>query len=206
MLTTASPRLYDTGYGVERSGQSRRTERLDPHRCKTSNTGLSAAFSVSWQSVCRCPLQCRHHCVGLLGPVDDRAVPPEHVFADSLIVSIEDVRHIANFVGLQPYSYADRHHPLASINAPGPCQAGGEKQSHLRGTTDDLRPGGIAPINEVSHAVAVYPDSGTVRAAHTQLESRLNQCASLHDNAYDFALSKPDPMTLRLIRPGGPTL
>lgn len=30
------------------------------------------------------------------------------------------------------------------------------------------------------------------------MESRLNQCASLHDNAYDFALSKPDPMTLGL--------
>lgn len=63
---------------------------------------------------------------------------------------------------------------------------------------DDLRPGGIAPINEVSHAVAIYPNSGAARGALAQLESRLNQCASLHDNAYDFALSKPDPMTLRL--------
>jgi PknH-like extracellular domain len=143
-------------------------------------------------------------------PLDDRAVPPEHVFADSLVISVEDIRHIANFEGLQPYSYADRHHPLASINAPGPCQAVGSSNITFTsgwreyravtysGTTDDLRPGGIAPINEVSHAVAVYPNSGAARGALAQLESRLAQCASLHDNAYDFALSKPDPMTLRL--------
>jgi hypothetical protein len=55
------------------------------------------------------------------------------------------------------------HHPSASIKAPGPCQAvengnltftSGWKEyraATYSGTTDDLRPGGIAPINEVSH-------------------------------------------------------
>ena len=143
-------------------------------------------------------------------PVDTKALPPEHALADSLIVNIEDVRRIANFEGLQPYSYADRHHPLGNLNAPGPCRAVGSSDLTFTagwkeyravaysGTTDDLRPGGIAPINEVSHAVAVYPDAGAARVALTQLESRLTQCASLHDSAYDFALTKPDSSTLRL--------
>lgn len=43
------------------------------------------------------------------------------------------------------------------------------------GTTDDLRPGGIAPINNVSQAVAVYRDA---RASLTKLVSRRHECAA----------------------------
>lgn len=144
-------------------------------------------------------------------PVDTRAVPPEHAFADSLIVSIEDVRQIANFEGLQPYSYADRHHPFrGNVDAPGPCRAVGSSDLTFTagwkeyravaysGTTDDLQPGGIAPINEVTHAVAVYPDAGAAREALTRLETTLRECASLRDSAYSFALDKPDTSTLKL--------
>ncbi|WP_197501181.1 sensor domain-containing protein [Mycobacterium sp. 852002-51057_SCH5723018] len=130
---------------------------------------------------------------------------------ESLIVSIEDMRHIANFEGLSPYAYADRHLPSqADVRAPAPCRAVGSSEVTFAagwkqfrgvaysGTTDDLEPGGVSPMNQVSHAVAVYRDAGAARGALDRLESTLNDCASLHDSAYDFSLDKPDPSTLRL--------
>jgi hypothetical protein len=59
-----------------------------------------------------------------------------------------------------------------------------------------------APVNQVSHAVAVYPDAGAAHAALDRLESTLNQCASLHNSDYDFALNKPDTSTLKLSSAG----
>ncbi len=57
-------------------------------------------------------------------PLELSAMPPEHTYAESLILSLDDVWQITNFEGLEPYSYADRHRPLRpSANAPGPCQA-----------------------------------------------------------------------------------
>lgn len=148
-------------------------------------------------------------------PLELRAAPPEHAYADSLILSLDDVRQITKFEGLETYSYADRHQPLRPIaNAPGPCQAVGSTEltyapgwKEFRavtysGTTDDLRPGGIAPINEVSNAVGIYPDAGAARRALAQLQSVLSACASLHDAGYDFTLAKPDPSTLRLSSAG----
>jgi hypothetical protein len=148
-------------------------------------------------------------------PVKMGASPADHTYADALIVSVDDVRHIANFEGLSPYYYADRHQPLPGIfNAPGPCRAVGSSDLTFSagwkefravaysGTTDDIEPGGIAPITQVSHAVAVYPDAGAAREALNRLESHLNECASLHDTDYDFSLSKPDSSTLKLTSAG----
>jgi hypothetical protein len=70
------------------------------------------------------------------------------------------------------------------------------------GTTDDLQPAGIAPINQVSHAVAVYPAAGAARGALDRLESTLKDCTSLHDSAFDFSLGKPDASTLKLSSAG----
>lgn len=148
-------------------------------------------------------------------PVKMGALPAEHGYADSLIVNVEDMRHIANFEGLSPYAYADRHGPAqADVNAPGPCRAVGSSDVTFTkgwkefravaysGTTDDLQPGGIAPITQVSHAVAVYPDAVTAGEALSRLESQLNECASLHNADYDFSLSKPDSSTLKLTSAG----
>lgn len=148
-------------------------------------------------------------------PIDLRVEPPQHAYTESLIVSLEDVRHLANFEGLQPYSYADRHHPVpGNLHAPGPCRAVGSSDLTFTagwkefravaysGADDDPRPGGIAPINEVTHAVALYRDTDAAQDALTQLESTLGQCASLHERAYAFTLSKPDPATLKLSSEG----
>ncbi len=142
----------------------------------------------------------------------DTATPAQHAYADSLIISLQDARRIANFEGLQPYSYADRHDPPHETvgKPPGPCRAvgttdltfaGGWKEYRsvaYSGSTDDLRPGGIAPINEVTNAVVIYPDATAARGALNQLHSTLDQCVSLHHTAYDFTLNQPDTATLRL--------
>ncbi|MFW3113444.1 sensor domain-containing protein [Mycobacterium haemophilum] len=133
------------------------------------------------------------------------------VDAKSLIISVADVIRIANFADLTPQTMADLRQPSAgNMNAPGPCRAvgnsvftfaGGWTQFRgvsYSGTTDDLEPGGMAPIDQVSQAVAVYPNDGAARVALDQLATSLTQCAALHDSAYDFALERPDPATLRL--------
>ena len=148
----------------------------------------------------------------MLAPVGTTATPSEHAYANSLIVSLQDARRLANFEGLQPYSYADRHDPPRETvgNPPTPCRAvgttdltfaGGWKEYRsvaYSGSTDDLRPGGIAPINEVTNAVAIYPDASAARGALDQLHATLDQCAVLHHSAYDFSLNRPDSATLKL--------
>ncbi|ORX19084.1 hypothetical protein AWC27_16700 [Mycobacterium szulgai] len=131
--------------------------------------------------------------------------------ADALIVSVEDVRRIANSEELTAHAHADvRQPPQGDINAPGPCRAAGTsdltfgsgwsefRSAGYHGITDDLKPGGPAMIQSVSQAVAVYPDSKTARSALRQLESALQDCIALGDANYNFTLDKPDDSTLRL--------
>jgi hypothetical protein len=45
---------------------------------------------------------------------------------DALIVSVEDVRRIANYEELTTHAHANLNHPPAGdVNAPGPCRAAG---------------------------------------------------------------------------------
>lgn len=166
---------------------------------------LSAA-GAAWATIACVAAACSH------SPTGTTATPSAHAYAESLVISLDEARRIANFEGLQPYSYADRDHPprQAVGNPPGPCRAvgttdltfaGGWKEYRsvgYSGSTDDLRPGGIAPINEVTNAVVIYPDAAAAQAALNRLHSTLDQCVSLHHTAYDFALNNPDTETLRL--------
>ncbi|OBK24413.1 hypothetical protein A5634_03555 [Mycobacterium asiaticum] len=131
--------------------------------------------------------------------------------ADALIVSLEDVRRIANYEELTAHSHADRRKPPpGDLNAPAPCRAAGIsdvtfgagwtefRSAGYHGITDDLKPGGPAMIQTVSQAVAIYPDESTARGVLHQLESSLQACADLHDPSYDFTLDRPDPATVRI--------
>ncbi|BBX94893.1 sensor domain-containing protein [Mycobacterium lacus] len=131
--------------------------------------------------------------------------------ADSLIISVEEVRRIANYEELTSHTHADlREPPHSDANAPGPCRAVGYsdvtfgsawsefRSAGYHGITDDLKPGGPAMIQTVSQAVAVYPNSSTARGVFHQLESSLQACAALGDANYDFTLEKPDSSTLRI--------
>lgn len=131
--------------------------------------------------------------------------------ADALIVSVEEVRRIANYEELTAHTHADlRHPPPSDLNAPGPCRAAGIsdvtfgtgwtefRSAGYHGITDDLKPGGPAMIQTVSQAVAVYPDSATARGVLHQLESSLQDCVALHDPRFDFTLDRPDTATVRI--------
>ena len=131
--------------------------------------------------------------------------------ADSLIVSIEEVRRIANYEELTAHSHADlRQPPPSDLSAPGPCRAAGIsdvtfgtgwsefRSAGYHGITDDLKPGGPAMIQTVSQAVAVYPDSSTARGVLHQLETSLQACADLHDPRYQITLDRPDSATVRI--------
>ena len=135
--------------------------------------------------------------------------------ADALIVSVEEVRRIANYEELTTHAHADlRQPPSGDVNAPGPCRAAGTsdltfaagwtefRSAGYSGVTDDIDPGGRTLVDSVSQAVAIYPDSHAARTALEQLEASLNACVALHDLHYDFKLDKPDPSTLRITDTG----
>lgn len=135
--------------------------------------------------------------------------------ADALIIGVEEVRRIANYEELTAHSHADlRHPPPGDLNAPGPCRAAGTsdltfasgwiefRSAGYSGVTDEIRPGGMALVDSVSQAVAIYPDANAARAALEQLEASLNACMALHDPKYTFNVDKPDPATLRITDQG----
>lgn len=118
-------------------------------------------------------------CAHPSAPVKSSTAPASSSDSESLIVSV-DVRRIAHFDNLTPQSHADMRQPSqGNVNAPGPCRAVGNSDLTFatcwtqfrgiayRGTTDDLEPGEVAPIDEVNQAIAVYPDAG---AAHGALD------------------------------------
>ncbi len=130
---------------------------------------------------------------------------------DALIVSVEDVRRIANYEELRMHAHADLNHPPAGdVNAPGPCRAAGTsdltfaggwtefRSAGYSGVTDDIDPGGRSKVDSVSQAVAIYPDAQAARSALDQLEAALNACVALHDPKYAFRLDKPEPLSLRI--------
>lgn len=148
---------------------------------------------------------CSHH------GTSAQPAAPSASHADALIVSIEDVRRIANYEELTAHSHADlRQPPAGDLNAPGPCRAAGIsdvtfgtgwsefRSAGYHGITDDLKPGGPAMIQTVSQAVAVYPDSSTARGVLHQLDTSLQACAALGDPRYDFTLDRPDSATIRI--------
>lgn len=141
--------------------------------------------------------------------------PAAPIGADSLIVSIEEVRRIANYEELAAREHENLHiPPVGDANAPGPCRAAGTsdltfasgwtefRSAGYSGVTDDIDPGGRSKLDSVSQAVAIYPDAGAARNALNQLEASLNACVALHDPNYDFKLDKPDVTTLRITDSG----
>ena len=153
--------------------------------------------------------------VGLLVHVHQRSrisAPSSRV--DDMIVSVEDVRHIADAEDFAPHTEVDtRKPPPADVTAPEPCRPVGYndltfgsgwsefRSAGYHGVTDDIEPGGNSMVNGVTQAVARYPNSDKAQAAFHQLESSLQACVALHNPKYDFTLDKPDPVTLQDHRP-----
>jgi hypothetical protein len=137
--------------------------------------------------------------------------PPSPKSVDELILSLDDVKHVAETDEFKPRTEWDvRKPPAANATAPPPCRAVGHndltfgsnwsefRSAGYHGVTDDIEPGGNEMINGVTQAVGRYPNSDTARLTFHQLETSLQACAALHDPNYDFAMDKPDPSTIRL--------
>ena len=130
---------------------------------------------------------------------------------DDMIVSVDDVRHITEAEDFAPHTEANLHKPPpADLTAPEPCRAVGYndltfgsgwsdfRSAGYKGITDDIQAGGNSMVNEVTQAVARYPNSDKTQAVFRQLESSLQACVALHNPNYVFTLDKPDPLTLRI--------
>ncbi|WP_460688034.1 sensor domain-containing protein [Mycobacterium bourgelatii] len=140
---------------------------------------------------------------------------PQATGIDALIVSVEDVRRIADYDELTTHGHeAMRNPPPGDLNAPGPCRAAGTsdltfapgwnefRSAGYSGVTDDIDPGGRALVDSVSQAVAIYPNERAARSALDQLLSSLQACVALHDPNYDFTVDKSDATTVRITDQG----
>ena len=117
-------------------------------------------------------------CWNFNAQVKSGPAPAAGVDAEALILSVEDVRRIANSEELATHEHSDLHHPSpGNVNAPGTCRAVGNSEASYAGgwtqyrevgysgVTDDIEPGGRPMIDEVSQAVVVYPDAGAASGA-----------------------------------------
>ncbi|ODR01096.1 hypothetical protein BST27_01270 [Mycobacterium intermedium] len=140
---------------------------------------------------------------------------PQATGIDALIVSVEDVRRIADYDELTTHGRETmRNPPPGDLNAPGPCRAAGTsdvtfaggwnefRSAGYSGVSDDIDPGGSALVGSVSQAVAIYPDERTARSALDRLLSSLQACVDLHDPHYDFKVDKSDATTVRITDQG----
>lgn len=154
-------------------------------------------------------------CWNFNAQVKSGPAPAAGVDAEALILSVEDVRRIANSEELATHEHSDLHHPSpGNVNAPGTCRAVGNSEASYAGgwtqyrevgysgVTDDIEPGGRPMIDEVSQAVVVYPDAGAASGALHALDAQLTACADLHDSAFIFTLDRPDSSTVRLSSQG----
>ncbi|WP_232021998.1 sensor domain-containing protein [Mycobacterium basiliense] len=154
---------------------------------------------------------CSHH--GTSAKPSTTTTQPKGV--DALIVSVEEVRRIADFEELTAHERADvRNPPPGDLSAPGPCRAAGTsdltfasgwlefRSAGYSGVTDDIAPGGRALVDSVSQAVAIYPDTHAARNALDQLGNSLKACMALQDPAYNFKVDRPDATTLRITDEG----
>jgi hypothetical protein len=143
-----------------------------------------------------------------------KADAPPHPTADSLIVSVDDVRQISGVAGLQPDPKGDAHQPERnSSTAPGPCQAVDVQQVAFGDTWQQFRavsynmftqpfPHAAKGIAVVNQSIGSYPDTTAARDAFDKLVPQLNACSALHAKHMTFTVTRPDPSTAILTYAG----
>jgi hypothetical protein len=141
--------------------------------------------------------------------------PPSDNAADTLIVSVDDVRRIVGDNQLVSQPGLDVRQPSRQDPGPDPqppCRAvlGGEamfgsgwrqfrsvEYSGLTMPTISGLPGG-AMYAGVTQAVGIYPDEGAARTAFDRLVPALTACSDLHARYYMFTVNEQDPSTAAL--------
>jgi hypothetical protein len=135
------------------------------------------------------------------------APPATDLSADSLMVSVEEMRRITGDNDLNSLPAFDLHQPRRDddLDTPIPCRVVyDQKATFGNGWTQfrsvDYRdPGeGNDMIRDVGQAVAIYPDENAARTVFDRLASELTACSALHVKNYRFTVDKQDPLTVVL--------
>jgi hypothetical protein len=185
---------------------------LRPHRRRsnvlTNRMALTGARKLA--VICCCVVATAVSACGAHenGTVKASNEPTSRLTAGSLIVSVEDVRRIADFSGLTPEPALDLHQPGHSdSDAPASCRAVFDQQVTFDGGWTQFRSVtyngeasvGPAPVlNGVAQAVGVYPDDAAARTAFDHLVSALSACSAAHANNYEVTVHEQDPSTVAL--------
>ena len=140
------------------------------------------------------------------GRADSPATPPA---VESLLLPIEDVRHIADLDDLSADGAPVLSDPQPDPTAPGPCKSVLDQQFIFGNEVTDFRtasygapthtgPGEIRGVAIVTQAVGVYPDDAGARSAFESLDPALAECSALHAKNYEYHVTAPDTSTLTL--------
>lgn len=137
------------------------------------------------------------------GPATANAQPrPSNLNADSLIVSIEDVRRIAGTSDLDSVSQFDVGKPggLHQYDAqyPSQCHILFDQDVAFGGDYTQFRSADYAGAGnrEVTQAVGVYPSRDVARAAFDRAAAALTGCSDQHVPDFSFTARKLDPSTV----------
>ncbi|BBZ15188.1 sensor domain-containing protein [Mycobacterium branderi] len=148
------------------------------------------------------------------------AAPAPELDADTLLVSVEDTRRIANNDSLQQADSGVAHRPAHfDSDAPPPCQAANDQQATFGTDWQQFRSAaytavvagpssvvdgklypGANKMLDVVQSVGVYSPAAA-RAAFERLIPTLKACAALHVRYHDYTVNMPDPDTVVLTYP-----
>lgn len=140
------------------------------------------------------------------GRTDPPATPPA---VESLLLPVEDVRHIADLDDLSADGAPVLSEPQPDPTAPGPCKSALDQQVIFGNEFTDFRtasygapthtgPGEIRGVAIVTQAVGAYPDDAGAQSAFESLEPALAECAALQDKSYEYDVTAQDTSTLTL--------
>ncbi|WP_077090832.1 sensor domain-containing protein [Mycobacterium rhizamassiliense] len=135
--------------------------------------------------------------------------------ADSLIVSLDDVRRIAGVAALTDASRPAVQPKHFTSDAPGPCASVSDQQAIFDDHWTQFRSvaysgdsySGVGDVKiravaDVVQSVGVYPTNDAARATFDRLVPDLKACPGLHARNYDFTVQQPDASTVVLEFPG----
>jgi PknH-like extracellular domain len=123
--------------------------------------------------------------------------------ADSLIVSLDEVRHLADSPDLNSRSLLDVRQPRSmheyDSKYPSQCQVTYNQDVAFGSDWRQFRSVGYIGASNagVTQAVGVYADPGAARAAFERVVAGLTACAALNVPNYTFTVRQPDPSTIQ---------
>lgn len=142
---------------------------------------------------------------------DSAAPPPEPPTptVDSLLLSVDEIREIAQFDQLSADGSPTLTAPQPDPTAPDPCKAVLDQQMIFGENVDEFRtasygaatgtePGQISGVAIVTQAIGQYPSAADARAAFNALAPAIEECNGLRVKNYEYRTTAIDNDTLSL--------